>query len=205
MAITTATDSRYDNNFDDWLLIARMLTGEGAKRELVRGPYEATHAFKARKKCADFRTYTRDIVERLVGELFTHSKEVTRETVVSDDYLQSIGPEGESYHTQIINLAETLVAYHEAWALVDPGQGLRIVEPQHVTRSNSNAAIVKGTHTPTASIEQDEKEIPAWTVYYDNRWEKYVKAGESSQNEDKRVGSGFYYEKGGPILQGLRS
>jgi len=94
MGYTTASDVRHDNNAGDWRLIHRMLTGEDATKELVRGGFEAQRAFDQRKKIADWRPYTRDLISRLVGRLFLRTDEVERDVTVSDEYLASVGPDG---------------------------------------------------------------------------------------------------------------
>jgi hypothetical protein len=196
MGYTTATDAHFRENVADWRLVHRMFSGEGATRELIRGAYEARRAYQKRVERADWRPYTRDLVNRLSGELFTRAGEITRQTVVSGEYLDSIGPEGESYTVQLMRLADTLVAYDEAWVIMDPAQGLRVVEPQHVTRSGSEGVIVKGMRTdPGASLDEEESKVAAWTVYRAGGWEVYVKDKEDDDSEEVRVGGGRYYSE----------
>jgi len=193
MPITKATDVRYDRHSADWSLIHKMLTGEKVTSVLHRGAYEADRAFKKRKKMADWRPYTRDLVSRLVGELFGRSDEVERDVTASEEYRASVGPSGESYEVQLIQLTEALVAYHEVWAIMDPAQGLMIAEPQAVRRSTSEAIILKGTRTTGSSIEADEQAQDAWTVYYPGGYEVYVKSDDAGK-EDELVDEGRYYE-----------
>lgn len=206
MAVSKSTNKHYDENIRKWKLIDKMLTGEKVSSTLVEGAYEATYAFKRRKKRADWKPYTRDLVSRLTGELFTRGGEVSRDTVVSQDTLSSIGPNGESYSVQLFNLAETLVAFNEAWVVMDPSQGMLVVEPQHVPRWNSNAVVLKGTRNKETSIFSDQQVQDAWTVYYDNEYEVYVKSDEDGKKEES-VESGMYvsedwsFSSGPPALR----
>ena len=108
MAVTESRDIRHRERSDDWALIDRMLTGEDVRSELVRGAYEAKRAYKARRQRADWKPYTRDLISRLTGELFSRAGEVSRSKSVSDDYLSTVGADDESYQVQLINLAERL-------------------------------------------------------------------------------------------------
>jgi len=194
MAYTTATDVRYDRHQADWALVHKMLTGESVTSVLHRGAYEADRAFKKRKKMADWRAYTRDLISRLVGELFGRSDEVERDVTASEEYQASVGPTGESYEVQLIQLTEVLIAYHEAWAIMDPAQGLIIAEPQSVRRSTPEAVILKGKRTGGTAVDVDEQAQDAWTVYYPGRYEVYVKSDEEGK-EDELVDRGQYYER----------
>lgn len=194
MAVTEATNTKYDSNVRDWKLIHRMLTGEDVQTTLVQGAYEPEHIFKRRKKRADWKAYTRDLISRLTGELFVQGGEVSRSTPVSNEFLSDIGPEGESYKVQLINLAETLVAYHEAWVLMDPSVGLQIVEPQHVPRWNSEAVVLQGQRPVASGIKQDQQTQKTWTIYYNNRFETYVKSDEEGVKE-RQVDNGFYVDE----------
>lgn len=203
MPVTKSTDTHYDQNIQDWKLTHKMLTGEDVRSTLVRGAFEAEKGFKKRKKRADWKPYTRDLVSRLTGELFSRAGEINRDIEASKDFLSSIGPKGESYHVQLINLAEVLAAYHEAWAIMDPAQGLMIVEPQYVPRSTQDAVVLKGKRTVGDSVFEDETEQNAWTVYYPNGYEVYVKAGEDQDEEEVLVDDGLYVNEswaftGGP-------
>jgi hypothetical protein len=201
--VTQSTNTHYDKNLRDWLLIDKMLTGDRVKTTLVRGAFEAQRAFDKRKERADWKPYTRDLVSRLSGELFSRVGEVSRETAATDEYLASVGPEGESYHVQLIQLAETLLAFHDAWAIMDPAQGLQIVEPQHVPRWNQNAVVLKGTRTVGGDVFTDEAEEEAWTVYYSDRFETYVQREDENGNVIERlVDEGFYVEEGWEFSQG---
>lgn len=202
MAVTNATDSHYDDNLNDWELISRMWTGDDVRSTLVRGAYEAKRAFRKRKKGADFKPYTRDLISRLTGELFTRAGEISRSTVVTDEYLDDVGPKGESYHVQLVNLAEVITAYNEGWIVMDPAQGLRIVEPQFVPRSTESAVVVTGERTTGDSVFEDEKTTEAWTVYYADHYETYVKTPDDEDSEEKRVDAGFYYQEGWSFRDG---
>lgn len=196
MGITTATDQHYDNRVDTWTMIDRMHSGDGVEKELVRSPYEATRSYRKRRDCADWKPWTRDLVQRLSGELFSKAGNVTRDTAASDSYLASIGPERESYGVQLMKAVDALLAFDEVWVVMDPSRGLRIVEPQHVPRSTSDAVVVLGTRTPAGlSVEQDESAARAWTVYYDDSYAVYMKDQENDDREEKRVDSGLYYEE----------
>jgi len=200
MAYTEATDTRYDKHRRDWRLVHRMLTGGGARKELVRGVFEADLAFEKRQKMADWRRYTEDLISRLTGELMAKADEVERDAVVSDDYLASVGPEGESYGVQLVELAETLVAYHEAWIVMDPRQGMHVVEPFRITRStlktSEPAVIMKGTRDVGQAIDEDQQAQDAWTVYYPDGYEVWVKVeDENSDREERMVDDGVYYER----------
>ena len=195
MAYTDATNVHYDNRQADWTLIHRMHSGEGARKELMRGTYEASRAFEKRKKLADWRPYTRDLVSRLTGELFSHQGDVSRETAASDDYLASVGPEGESYGVKLIAFAEAVVAFHEAWLLMDPAQGLRVLEPFRVPRWTPRAVTVKGMRVPPTSPDADQEAQEAWTVYFPDHYETYVQVEDSSkQTSERQVDEGRYAE-----------
>jgi hypothetical protein len=195
MGITTATDQHYDNRADTWEMIDRMHSGDGVEKELVRGAYEAKRSFRKRLQRADWKPWTRDLVQRLTGELFSRAGSVTRSTAASDSYLASVGPEGESYGVQLMAAVDTAVAFDEVWLVMDPSRGLRVVEPQHVPRSTEDAVVVLGTRTPSGlSVGQDESAARAWTVYYSDRYEVWMKDTENDDREEKQVDSGAYYE-----------
>ncbi|AFH22433.1 hypothetical protein OSG_eHP25_00060 [environmental Halophage eHP-25] len=208
MSVTKATDTRFDANIQSWDLISKMLTGEGVKTTLTRGAYEAKRAFQKRKQNADFKPYTRDLISRLTGELFSRGGEISRDTKVSEDYRSNIGPNGESYQVQLINAAEVLTAFHEVWLVMDPAQGLLVTEPQFITRSTDDAVVVKGKmNIGGGSVFSNETQVEAWTVYYDNSYKVYVKDEENNDNPEKMVDDGFYYEEdwsfqgGPPVVQ----
>jgi hypothetical protein len=197
MAYTDATDARYDAHAAEWDLIRKMLTGEGARSVLERGSYEAVRAYRKRKETADWRPYTRDLISRLTGELFSRSGEVSREDVAaSEEYRASVGPDGESYEVLLVELMETLVAYHEVWAVMDPAQGLLICEPQAIRRSTEDAVIRMGTWTTGGDVATDEESQDAWVVYYPDHYETYVKTEEGGEREEKLVDEGRYREEG---------
>lgn len=196
MGITTATDEHYDQHVDDWKMIDRMHSGDDVELELMRGAYEAKRSFRIRKKRADWRPTTRDLIQRLTGELFSRAGDITRETIVSDEYLGSIGPELESYAVQLMKGVDMAVAFDEVWFVMDPSRGLRVVKPQHVPRSTDDAVVVLGTRTPQGlSVKEDESAERAWTVYYSDRYEVWMKDQENGDREEKRVESGRYYEE----------
>jgi len=200
MGYTDATDTRYDRHRRDWRLTYRMLTGDGARKELVRSVFEAELAFENRQKMADWRRYTEDLISRLTGELMSKSDEVQRDAVVSEDYLDSVGPEGESYGVQLVELAETVVAYHEAWVVMDPRQGMHVVEPFRITRSTLGTAdpavIMKGTRDVGQAIDEDQEAQDAWTVYYPDGYEVWVEVEDDNKEADERmVDDGVYYDR----------
>ncbi|AUO79034.1 structural protein [Salinibacter phage M8CR30-4] len=196
MAHYDATDAHFDRNAQTWRMIDRMFSGEGATRELLRGAFESRRAFEKRRELADWRPYTRDLVSRLSGELFTRAGEITRDTVVSDSYLSRVGPSQESYTVQLMRLADVLVAYDEAIVVMDPAQGLRVVEPQHVPRHTADAITVQGTRDdPNAGIAEDQESVKAWTVYYDDRYEVWVRDTTEDEQEERLVESGRYYDE----------
>jgi len=172
----------------------KMLTGENVRQVLIRGAYEARRAFDSRKKRADWKPYTRDIISRLTGELFSRAGEISRQQPVSEDFLAEVGPDNESYHVQLINLAETLTAYHEAWVIHDPGQGMMVVEPQFVPRWTDQAVVLKGQRNTGGDVFQNQKAVDAWTVYYDNGYETYVEDNETDGVAERMVDSGVYRE-----------
>jgi len=205
MGFTDATNVHYDRSIADWTLIHRMHSGEGARKELMRGAYEATRAFEKRKELADWRPYTRDLVSRLTGELFSRQDDVSRDAPISGDFLASVGPEGESYNVQLIAFSEVLVSYHEAWMLMDPAQGLRVVEPQHVPRWTPESVTIKGMRVPPAAPDEDQGRQEAWTVYFADRFETYVKDQNSAQDEklveEGEYADGFAFSQGPPAVR----
>jgi hypothetical protein len=192
MPVSTSSNTHYDQNIRSWNLIQRMHSGDQVSAELRQGAFESDLAYEARKD-ADWKPHTRDLISRLVGELFSRSGEVVRETEIDDQYLAAIGPEGESYVTQLINLTETLIAYDECWVVMDPAQGLMIAEPQHVPRWTSNAVVLRGTRTTGGSVFGDEQEEQAWTIYRDDSYEVYVQSDKEGVDEE-RVDGGAYEE-----------
>jgi len=201
MGVVSARDVRHSDNLDDWQLIRKMWTGNDARSVLHRGPYEAKRAFESRKRGSAFKPYLRDLISRLTGELFSRAGEVSRETVVSDEFLSDIGPDGESYETQLINAASVLVAYNRAWILFDPSQGLRVVEPLHVTRSTPDAVVVKGKRAIGDDVFTDEEEVDAYTIYRPGSYEVYVESDEEGKDEE-RIDQGFYHEEGWEFSDG---
>lgn len=193
MPITSATNAEYDAHLALWTLTERMLTGEGAEKELRRGNYEPKAAFKRRKASADWRPYTRDLISRLTGELFGRAEEVERSAPVPGEWLAAAGSEGESYEVQLLTLAETLVAYHDAWAIVDPkGPTLHVARPQSVPRWTEEAVVVKGRRAVPGDISEDERVEETWTVYRPAGYEVYTR----DKDKDVLVGSGAYDEQG---------
>ena len=193
MGYTDATNVHYDDAIDDWTLIHRMHSGEGAWKELMRGTYEASRAFEKRKKLADWRPYTRDLISRLTGELFSHQGEVSRDTAASEEYLASVGPGGESYQVQLIAFVEALVAYHETWLVMDPAQGLRVLEPFRVPRWTPETVTVKGVRVPPSAPDVSQKRQEAWTVYFADHYETYVQVQDDSKEiEERLVDEGRY-------------
>jgi hypothetical protein len=193
MPVSKATNAHYDEHLRSWNLIRRLHTGDQVSAELVQGAFESDLAFKARKDTVDWKPHTRDLISRLVGELFSRSGEVVRETEIDDAYLSAIGPSDQSYVTQLINLTETLIAYDECWAIMDPAQGLMITGPQHVPRWTQDAVVLKGTRTMGDSVFGDEQEQEAWTIYRDDSYEVYVQSDKEGVDEE-RVDGGEYEE-----------
>lgn len=194
MGITTATDQHYDERVDTWEMIDRMHSGRDVEQELVRGAYEAKRSFRMRRERADWKPLTRDLVSRLTGELFSRAGDITRSTAVSDEYLASVGPGGESYTVQLMKLVDRAIAFDEVYAVMDPARGLRVVEPQHVTRTTPDAVTILGTRTSSGGIEEDETSARAWTVYFSDHFEVWMKDQENDQRDEKRVEQGSYYE-----------
>jgi hypothetical protein len=95
-----------------------------------------------------------------------------------------------------MRLADVLVAYDEAIVVMDPAQGLRVVEPQHVPRHTADAITVQGTRDdPSAGIAEDQESVKAWTVYYDDRYEVWVRDTTEDEQEERLVESGRYYDE----------
>lgn len=196
MPVTDATDAHYDRNISDWRLVSRMLTGENAREVLKRGAFEARRTYRARKERADWKRYTADLIGRLVGELVSSAEQISRDTEVSEEYLSSVGAAQESWTVLVIDLAETLLAYDECWAIMDPGQGLHIVPPQQVPRTTSDAVVMKGARAESAdgTVFSDQESQEAWTIYYPDRYEVYVETDKNESGEEKLVDEGEYAE-----------
>jgi len=203
MPVTDATDAHYDRNLADWRLVSRMLTGDDAREVLKRGSFEARRAYNARKERADWKRYTADLIGRLVGELVSSAEQIGRDTEASEEYLSSVGAEQESWDVLVIDLAETLLAYDECWAILDPAQGLRVVEPQQVPRTTDSAVVMKGTRAESAdgTVFSDQEEQKAWTIYYPDRFEVYVESDQQGVAEelvdDGEYAEGFQFQKDG--------
>lgn len=195
MPVTESTDARYDRKVPHWTLVYRMLTGDGVRSVLKRGSFEARRAYNARKERADWKRYTADLCGRLVGELISSAEQISRDTEASEEFLASVGPSGESWGVQVISLGETLVAYDEAWAIMDPAQGLMIVEPHRVPRTSDEAVVMKGMRAGSAdgTVFTDEEDQEAWTIYYPDHYETWVQSDKEGETE-KMVDEGDYDE-----------
>lgn len=149
-----------------------MLSGELASSYLQRGSYEPTTAFEKRKALADFRPYTRDLVSRLSGRLWTKAGDVTRDVPFDEGWYDSAGSEGESYETVLMRLTELLLAYDEVWVVLDPRtQRLEVVKPQYVPRWTSRAVIVKSEQSVTTDVTQMEEVRDVYTIYRPDAFE----------------------------------
>jgi len=203
MPVTEATDARYDKKLPDWMLVHRMLTGDGVRSVLKRGSFEARRAYNARKERADWKRYTADLCSRLVGELISSAEEIGRDTEVSGEYLARVGPGGESWGVQMITLAETLVAFDECWTIMDPAQGLMVVEPHRVPRTSEQAIVMKGMRPQSAdeTVFSDEEAQEAWTIYYPDHYEVWVESDEEGVTErmvdEGAYADGFQFQRNG--------
>jgi hypothetical protein len=160
--ITELEHPHYESEKRSWLLIRRMLTGDGAKRELNQRYFESDELFQERKRDADFTPYTRHMLSRLIGMLFQREDEVTREYPFPEEVLEGAGPEGEDFSVQLMTLAETLLAYDEAYALIDPDTGLHVLSPLSVPVWDDTDVVVRSEQT---TIDLDDSIATSYEAY----------------------------------------
>jgi hypothetical protein len=197
MAIHDATHPRFDDHERSWLLVRRMLTGENIERELVQRYFEHDRHFEQREEDADHTPRLRFLLGRLVGMLFQREDEVERRLGPLDqESLEGAGPEGEDYRVQLMELAQTLLAYNEAIVIVNPRKGLQIESPLAVPHFTSMEAVVKGSRTTSASVFEDAQSVDTWTRYTPIGWETYRKPRDEEEGEQVLVESGQYVETG---------
>jgi len=190
--ITKAEHAHHGKHKRDWELIRRMLTGDGAKAELAKRYFEEhPDHFKQRKRDADFTPLTRRHVSRIVGMLFQAYDDVSRSAPLLD--LSSVGPDGESYTVQLIDLATKLLTYHEAYLVFKPNSGLKVVGPLSVPNWVRDEYVVKGSRVePRQSVFNNIQETKTWTRYTPEEYEVYTKDTEDGEDKDVLLESGVW-------------
>jgi hypothetical protein len=189
--ITELKHPTFQSNRRTWLLIRRMLTGDGASKELNKRYFESTELFRERKRDADFTPYTRHMLSRLVGMLFQREDEVTRDAPADD--LDSVGPSGEDYVVQLMTLAETLLAYDEAYVVLDPGEGLHVLSPLSVPVWDDTDVVVDSTQS---TVDLDAGIATSYEVssrYRPGSVEVYRQFEVGGETTEKMVGQSDYW------------
>lgn len=194
--ITTATHAEYIARKADWQLIHAMTTGEGVSGHLNKRYFEAEAHFKDRKASADFTPLTRYLISRLVGILFQREQEVERDAGnLSEEDLGTAGPRGEHYRVQLMELADTLIAYDTAYVIMNPRRGLEIASPLHVPNWTGQEIVVRGTRTTGSSVFSDVEQIDTWTRYMPAGYEVYRQVkGDDGKAQDELIESGLWAE-----------
>jgi hypothetical protein len=191
MAIHDATHPTYDAHHRDWQLVQRMVTGEGAEHELVQRYFEHQEHYEQRQDDADFTPRTRFLTSRLAGMLFQRAEDVDRDLgPLSDDDLETAGPDGEDYTVLLLELAETLLQYNTAVVVLNPKRGLHITTPLSMPHWTSEEAVILGTRTQADDVFEDGTEETSWTRYMPDGWEVYVE----EDDKDQLVDQGTYAE-----------
>ena len=171
--------------------------------ELLPGSYEPSSAFQARTALADFRPYTRDLVARLSGRLWTRADEIERTVPFDEAWFETAGRPrddmgaggGRAYDTMLMQMTELLLAYDEIWVLVDPRtQKITIIEPQYVTRWNPQSVVVKSEQSTVADVSRSEILQDVYTVYRPDSFTVVAQA-EDGDGEEIRD-EGMYDEQG---------
>ena len=190
MGICTARQAHYRDHLTEWELIEDFLTGEDVEQHLVRGFYESTQAFEKRVQLSDWRPYTRDLLSRITSRLATKLPEVQRQVPVPDEWYESVGPKKESYDLFLVQLSEILLAFSEAWVILDPRTAkLHVVNPTFVTRWGRDFVVVKTEEAISSSPRESELLQDVYTLYTPTRFEVLC---ESKQGEDELLREGFY-------------
>lgn len=195
MAIHDATHPRFDENERNWKLVRRMLTGKNVERELNQRYFEHEQHYAQRQKDADHTPRLRFLLGRLVGMLFQRENEVERRLgPLDEEALEDAGPSGEDYRVQLMELAQTLLAYNEAIVIVNPRKGLQVESPLAVPIWTESEVVVKGSRTLNPSVFEDAQSVETWTRYRPFGWETYRKPREGEEGDEIEVDSGRFVE-----------
>jgi hypothetical protein len=194
--ITTAQHATYRSNKKNWMLSKAMYTGEGAHRHLQKRFFEHDKHHQQRQKDADFTPMVRMLLGRLTGFLFQRSEEIERSLgVLDEEDLESAGPEGEDYKTLLMSLTETLLLYNRAYVVLNPSQGIRVVDPLQVPNWTTNEYVVKGSMTLGNSVFEDVQSVDTWTRYMPSGYETYTQVEKKNgEVEEELQDAGLWIE-----------
>jgi len=194
MGITSAQHDHYRTSKSDWRLVQRMLTGEGAKSELQQRFFEHDEHYTQRKRDADFTPLTRYLLGRLVGMLFQRADDVDRDLgPLSEDALETAGPQGEDYSVVLMQLGETLLAYNEAVVTLNPARGLEVAPPLVSPVWTDQEAVVVGRRLMGDTVMDDIRAVHTWTRYTPDGYEVYRK-GDDGEDHDVLIEDGRWAE-----------
>jgi hypothetical protein len=200
--ITTAENVEFRELSPHWTATKQMLTGKDVRQQLRRGFFEPKAHFTKRKAVADFRPLTRDIISRLVGQLFERRDDIERELgPLSETDIERIGPKGESWTVLMMKLAEYLLAYNSAVIVLRPEiPSIYVETPLVMPRWTSREAIITSETSRTENISRSEEKVPTWTVYTPVGWQVYTQQKKKDSLEDEgfwRDESSFFVDRDG--------
>lgn len=189
--ITIAKNRIFQQKKLDWTATQQMLTGKGVRSQLAQGFFEPDSHFEKRAAQADFRPLTRDIISRLVGQLFERRDEIDRVLgpLTAAD-LRRIGPKGESWSVLMMQAAEYLLAYDACVVVLRPEiPSIHVAPPLVMPRWTASEAVITSERSTTSSVFKSEEVEDTWTRYTPSGWEVYTEA------QDAPVESGVWRDE----------
>ena len=191
--ITIAKNELFKDKSPQWTATQQMYTGKGVTAQLHQGYFEPDSHFHKRASQADFQPVTRDIISRLVGQLFERRDEIVRELgPLSEADLERIGPKGESWTVLMMQVAENLLAYNSCVVVLRPEIPSVYVEtPLVMPRWTATEAVITSERSMTDSVFQDEELQDTWTRYFPEGWGVYVQ----EDGKDVPIEEGFWRDE----------